>query len=274
MKLLIAADMEGITGVVRWEQVTPGDAEYLRFRHIMTADVNAAIQGAAEAGANDILVTDGHWNGTNILIEELDPRAHLHSGSSSPFSMVEGIDTGIEAAFFIGYHAQSGAMKAVLNHTWSDWRVCNVWLNGCLAGETALNGAVCGAFNVPILMISGDQTVCAEASQWIPGIAAAPVKQATAMMAADCLPPQVAQQRIRETACQAIQNFLHGVAPAPIKTSNPVTIGIEFIYADMAERAMLLPGSRRVDGKRIEFEAADMPKAYFSFRAAILLAQR
>ncbi len=274
MKLLIAVDMEGISGVVHWEQVTPGDPEYLRFRHIMTADVNAAVQGAANAGADDILVTDGHWNGTNILIEELDPRAHLNSGSPSPYSMVEGIDAGVEAAFFIGYHARSGAINGILNHTWSDSRISNVWLNDRLVGETGLNGSVCGAYHIPVLMISGDQTVCAEACDWIPGIDTVVVKQASSMMAADCLPPHLAQQHIRETAEQAIQKFLHGGAPAPIKTAAPVSIGIEFNYTDMAERALLLPGSTRVDGKKIEFQAPDIVAAFFNFRAAVTLARR
>ena len=274
MKLLIAVDMEGISGVVHWEQVTPGDPEYLRFRHIMTADVNAAIQGAANAGVDDILVTDGHWNGVNILVEELDPRAHLNSGTPSPYSMVEGIDTGVEAAFFIGYHARNGSINGILNHTWSNERISNVWLNGRLVGETGLNGSVCGAYHVPVLMISGDQTVCAEAREWIPGIDTVVVKQATGMMAADCLPTQVAQQHIRETAEQAVQKFLQDVAPDPIKTTTPVTIGIEFNYTDMAERALLLPGSKRLDGKKIEFQVPDMVAAYFSFRAALTLARR
>src|SRR5512135_100601 len=81
MKILISADMEGITGVTTWDQVTPGHAEYSRFRQLMTADVNAAVRGALAAGAEHVTVTDGHWNGSNILVEQLDPRARLNSGS-------------------------------------------------------------------------------------------------------------------------------------------------------------------------------------------------
>ena len=92
MKILIAADMEGISGVTTWDQVTAGHFEYARFRRIMTEDVNAAVRGAFEAGAKDVFVTDGHANGSNILIEELDPRASLNTGSPSPLSMVQGVD--------------------------------------------------------------------------------------------------------------------------------------------------------------------------------------
>src|SRR3972149_3024701 len=119
MKILIATDMEGITGVTTWDQVTPGHAEYARFRRLMTQDVNAAIRGAFEAGAQEVLVTDGHWNGSNILVEELEPRARLNTGSPSPFSMVQGIDESVDGVMFIGYHARNGSPNAVLDHTWS-----------------------------------------------------------------------------------------------------------------------------------------------------------
>ncbi|HEY3473034.1 MAG TPA: M55 family metallopeptidase, partial [Anaerolineales bacterium] len=102
MRILIAADMEGITGVTTWDQVTPGHAEYARFRKQMTEDVNAAIRGAFDGGAEEVVVADGHWNGSNILIEELDPRARLNTGSPSPFSMMQGIDESINGVMFVG----------------------------------------------------------------------------------------------------------------------------------------------------------------------------
>src|SRR3990172_3833258 len=163
LRILIACDMEGISSVVHWDHVTPGHAEYARFRRIMTADVNAAIRGAFEAGADDVIVADGHWDGRNILVEELDPRVRLNSGSPSPLSMVQGIDSGVDAAMFVGYHARVGSQNAILDHTGSDVRVANVWLNGQVTGEIGLNAAVCGHFGVPVIMISGDQTACAEA---------------------------------------------------------------------------------------------------------------
>src|SRR5512138_3122292 len=96
MKILISVDMEGVTGVTTWDQVTPGQAEYARFRRLMTGDVNAAIRGAFAGGAEQVIVSDGHWNGSNILVEELESRAVLNSGSPSPFSMVQGIEQGVD----------------------------------------------------------------------------------------------------------------------------------------------------------------------------------
>jgi D-amino peptidase len=277
MKLLIAADMEGITGVTRIEHTQSTHPEYQRFRRLMTADVNAAIQGASAAGVDDILVADGHAAATNILIEELDPRAHLHSGAPSPFAMLQGIDTGVDAVFFIGYHARMGTANAILDHTWSSANVFNIWLNGKLVGEVGLNSAVCGHFGAPVILVSGDQAVSAEAQEFIPGIETAIVKIAAGRHSAECFPLEATQTIIREAAARAVERFLAGTAPLPVKTTRPINIGLEFIYSDMADKAMWLPGitrAERVDGRRVEIQAADMPTAYRATRAAIALADR
>ena len=272
MKLLIAVDMEGISGVVDWKHVDSTHAEYQRFRHVMTADVNAAVAGAAQAGVTDILVADGHGYGKNILIEELDERARLNSGSPSPFAMLQGIDSGVQAAFFVGYHAHMSTKHAVLAHTWSSACVSNVWLNDEIVGEIGLNASVCGHFGVPVLMISGDQAACDEASRWIPGVEVVPVKKASGRQAAECLPPGRSQRMIQETAENAIRGYLEGKAPAPLSTNLPVRITIEFLNTLQTDQASLLPGMTRLDGRRIEFQAPDMPSAYRSFRAAVSLA--
>lgn len=273
MKILIAADMEGISGVVHWDQVTPGHVEYQRFRRIMTADVNAAVAGALEAGADEVIVTDGHWNDMSILAEELDPRARLNSGGPSPLAMVQGVDVDVSGVMFVGYHARAGARNAILDHTWSDVRVANLWLNGALTGEIGLNAAVCGHFDVPVIMISGDQTACAEAVETLGALEVAVVKQATGRMAADCLPPPVAQQKIREAAVRALNRVRMGRAAQPYRLESPVTVAIEFAQSEMADRAMILPGARRDGGKRIELTAEDMPSAYRLFRVSVSLAR-
>ena len=179
MKILIAADMEGITGVTTWDQVDTKHPEYIRFRRLMTEDVNAAIRGAYDAGATEVIVADGHSRGSNILVEDLDRRARLNSGSPSPFSMMQGIDESVDAVFFIGYHARNGSENAILDHTWSSRTVANVWLNDRLTGEYGLNAALAGYFGVPIIMASGDQTACQQMSELLGDVEMAVVKLAT-----------------------------------------------------------------------------------------------
>src|SRR5512135_2915722 len=210
MKILISADMEGITGVTTWDQVTPGHDEYARFRKLMTQDVNAVIRGAFEAGADDIIVADGHWNGSNILIEELDARARLNSGSPSPFSMMQGIDESVDGVIFIGYHARNGSSNAILDHTWSSKAVANVWLNDILTGEYGLNAAVAGHFGVPVIMISGDQTACAQVTELLGDVETAVVKQASGRFAGECLAPQVTEELICLSAQRAVERLAQG----------------------------------------------------------------
>jgi len=272
MKILIAADMEGITGVVNWDQVTPGHGEYERFRRMMTQDVNAAVQGALSAGASEILVTDGHSSGYNILIEELDQRARLNAGNQSPLAMVQGVQDGVDGVFFVGYHACAGSGHAILDHTWSSSTIANVWLNNRLVGETGLNAAVCGHFNAPVLMISGDQTVCGEAKELLGPIEFAVVKQASTRMSAECLPLVQAHEKICEAAARAVHKLLVGEKPALFQVGSPVRVRVEFYTAEMADLAGRMPDTRRVATKEIEIQAVDMPAAYQAFGSAASLA--
>jgi D-amino peptidase len=277
MKILIAVDMEGITGVVNFDQVTPGHAEYERFRRLMTEDVNAAIRGAFAAGADEVVVSDGHWNATNILIEQLDPRARLNSGTPRPFSMVEGADSGVDGVLFIGYHARVGTNNAILDHTWSSERVDGLWLTPAGGemrpfGEIGLNAAVCGHFGAPVVMISGDQSACAEAKALLPHVVTAIVKEAKGRQAADCLSPAVTAELIEQCAAKGVEHILSDNPPQPLRLATPVTVTVEFTKSHMADGASLMPGARRCEGKRVEFAARDMPEAYNAFRSMVSLA--
>lgn len=274
MKILIAADMEGISGVVNWDQVMPGSLDYPRFRQIMTEDVNAAIRGAFEAGASEVVVADGHNNSRNILIEALDPRARLNTGTPAPLSMVAGVDSGVSGVLLVGYHARSGAQNAILDHTWSDERVANLWINERLFGETGLNAAVCGHFEVPVLMISGDQTVCAEAVDFLGEVETAVVKQATSRMTAECLPPSAAQKLIQQAASRAVRRLQTGSAPAPFKVNTPIQMVVELVQSEMADKAMSMPGARRLQDRKVSYEAQDMLTIYAAFRTLLALARK
>lgn len=271
MRLLVAADMEGVSGVVDWDHVNPEHNEYARFRKLMTQEVNAAICGACDGGAESVIVADGHAHGRNILVEELDPRAQLHSGSPSPFGMVTGVETGVDGALFVGYHARAGTERAILDHTWSSQRVANLRLNGDLIGETALNAALCGHFEVPVLMVSGDRAVCNEARRLLGEIETAPVKEATGRSAASCLAPEVAQQRIYGAARRAATRLASGDSPEPLVVSLPVTLAIEFPTSSMADRAAFLPGAER-GGRQVSYTAEDVVAAFRAMRSALALA--
>ena len=273
MKILIAADMEGISGVTHWDQVTPGHFEYPRYRQIMTEEVNAAIDGAFEGGATEVQVTDGHASGTNILIEALDRRARLNAGNGSTLGMVAGVDENVDGVLFVGYHASAGSRHAILDHTWSSKTVSGVWLNDTYIGETGLNAAVCGYFNVPVLLVTGDQTVCGEARYLLGDIEVAVVKQARERMSADCLPLAVTRKMVCEAAARAVNRLKSGQAPSPFQPDAPIHLRVELLAAEMADRAELLPNVQRLSGRGLELSAPDILSIYSSFRAIVALAR-
>ncbi len=277
MKLLISADMEGISGIVDWDQTRPGHPEYLsRGRRLMTGDVNAAINGAFEGGVDEVVVSDGHWDGDNILIEELDPRARLNSGSPSPFAMLQSIDDkpAPDAVMLVGYHALGGTGKGVLDHTWSDARIRSVWLNDVLVGEIGLNAALAAEYGAPVIAFTGDQHAGAEAQDLLGAdLEIAVVKNATGRFAAQCLPLAESRERICEAAARGVIKFREGRAARPYTVSAPVRLAVDFVATQHVDRACLMPGAERLNGTRLEYTAPDMTTAHRAFRALVLLAR-
>lgn len=151
--------MEGVAGVVDREQTLRDGKEHERARKLMTQEVNAAIEGALEAGAKQVLVNDSHGTMRNIILEELNENAELITGSPKPLSMMQGIDKTFNAVLFVGYHAMRGTYKGVLEHTYHGNIVSDVFFNSKRYGETGMNAAVAGYFKVPIVLVTGDQAV-------------------------------------------------------------------------------------------------------------------
>jgi D-amino peptidase len=271
MKILIACDMEGITGVTRWEHVSSKHAEYGRYRSLMTADVNAAIEGALAGGADEIEVADGHSSGHNLLIEELNSNCRLNAGNSSPWSMMNGIDSSFDGVIFVGYHAMAGTADAILAHTW-DEEVLTWCVNGEPFGEFALNASIAGYCGVPAVMVTGDQAIAAEAQTFIPGIETVIVKEASGYFSASCLPPEKTRELIYAGAKKAVENIKNGKAPKPFKINGKVSVALTFNMPHYAESASRLPGSVRTDGKTVQIEAKNVIEAFYYGRLFTKLA--
>jgi D-amino peptidase len=268
MKVLISADMEGVSGVVIRDHVSAAHKEYERFRQLMTAEVNAAIEGALAGGAETILVNDSHGSHTNLLIEDLNPAAALISGSPKPFGMMQGIGPDVDAVFLVGYHAAAGATAGVLAHTWMGI-LFEVRLNDQTVGETGLNAALAGAYGVPVCLVTGDTAVVREAQALLGEIETMAVKEGLTGSAAQCIHPEVARQRIREAAARALQR-----SAAPFVLPSPITLRLVFHHAIQADLAALVPVSQRINGRTVEWTGQDMPSVYKAMQAMAYLASR
>ena len=66
-RVYISVDLEGISGVNGDDQTSAGQPEYGRARKLMAEDANAAIRGAFEGGATEVVVNDSHGGQRNLL---------------------------------------------------------------------------------------------------------------------------------------------------------------------------------------------------------------
>ena len=253
--------MEGVTGVTHPQDVIPGRSQYERFRRFLTADVNAAIEGAASAGATEFLVNEAHDGMRNVLLEDLDGRAELIVGSRKPLSMMQGFE-GSDVVSFVGYHARAGA-EGVLSHTYSNPSlVTDVQLNGEPCSEARMNATLAGLSGIPLGLVTGDDRTCAEARSLYGGVKTAEVKTSIDRYTARCLPQRVALGRIRDAAAEAVRDVENLVPYAP---EPPYTFTVEFATASTAASVMFFPQLERVDDRRVSWSHEDYGTAFSMF---------
>jgi D-amino peptidase len=270
MNLFISCDMEGTAGVCSWNQCDPGNPhEYPVYRRYMTQEVRAAIEGAREAGVRRVLVNDSHWSMRNLLFDELpgDDDLRVISGTRKPWSMAQGIDSGVDAAFFTGYHAKAGD-AATLAHTFSS-EVYAVTVNGVACSEALLNAALAGCYGVPVLLVSGDRTIvdeCVAAMPWIVGVT---VKDPIGYTAVNSLTPAAAQAAIRAGAREAIGRMDRA---KPFLFDPPFEIILETLNVEHSDFIELMPGFTRIGGRATSFRADAFPLVMQAFISATRMA--
>jgi D-amino peptidase len=258
LKIHISVDMEGVGGVVTGEQLGPAGFEYGRFREFMTREALAAVQSAKAAGATEIIVADAHGNGQNLLIEQFPADVRVIRSWPRRLGMVAGIDDGIDAAIFIGYHAGTNNPAGVRAHTFSSANLTRVALNGTNVTEGAWNAAIAGHFGVPVVMMSGDDAAIAEVRKAVGNIEAAETKRTLGFHSALTLTPQAAAALIGERVTAA---FKRRPEFRPMKVQTPVVVDVSFKNYMPAEVLAYLPIFERVDSHSIRFRAKDMVEA-------------
>ena len=268
LKIFISVDLEGITGVVHGDQTGTGP-EYSMARKWMTEDANAAILGALEAGATEIVVNDSHGDMRNILPGELHQAATLISGAPKPMGMMQGIDATFDGALFVGYHAKAGTMNGVLDHTISGGTVYYVKINGTEMPELGINGLVAGHFNVPVILVSGDRAACEQAKEVLGDkVMTAQVKEAIGRYAAKNLSFEKARQLIRQQAKAAIEKRKE---MKPYKLAAPYRFELAYLRSSQADNVMALPGVKRISPRAVQIESDDYVMGYRFLRALISL---
>jgi D-amino peptidase len=268
VRIFVSSDMEGTAGVVDWDQVRPGGEQYGYYTGLLTREVNAAIEGAAEAGATAFLVNDSHGRMANLRPDALAGRASYLSGRYKPRYMMEGLDTSFDAVFFVSYHGSMSAQGSTLSHTYFPAAFGQVTLNGSVTGEAGINSLVALGHGVPVVLITGDATTAAEIQPFCPGLHTAVVKRSVSRFAAESLHPDAAADLIRSEARAAVAGLTDARPPA---VSLPATLGILFRTSDYAQLAARITGVVRTGDLTATITDDDPSRLYDTFITVVLL---
>jgi D-amino peptidase len=241
MKIFISSDMEGTAGVVDWDQCRPGQHDYEYYRDLLQAEVNAAIEGALEAGGeHEFLVNDSHGRMANLRPAQLAGGASYLSGRHKPMYMMQGLDASFDAVFFVSYHGSMTGAPATLSHTYNPAAIAEARLGGRVAGESGINSLVATGFGVPVVLVTGDETTAAELELFWPDARRAVVKRSVSRFAAESLHPDRACALIRAAARDAVLSLAQGARPEPRGLGAPAELSVRMRNPDLAEMATWL----------------------------------
>ncbi|MFE1231056.1 M55 family metallopeptidase [Streptomyces sp. NPDC058745] len=275
MRVLISADMEGATGVTCPADVEPGTDSWARMRPLFTSDVNAVVDGLFAGGATDVLVNDAHYMQRNLLLEALDPRARLLTGRHKPLGMMQGADRA-EAVVFLGYHTGAG-QQGVLSHTYLGAGLTAFRIDGEPADEGRMNALLAEQYEVPVILVTGDDLVCEAAQVWVPGVRTAAVKECVSRYAAICLPPLRSAELLRTRAEEAARD--HGTSSAQDSSSGSRRGGVrhhrfelDFHAPHLAAAVLAVPTTEPNGPCGIAFTAPDATTAARTFKVCTIVA--
>jgi D-amino peptidase len=268
-RLYISADMEGTAAVCTWTQVDPTNTtEYPYYRRLMSLEVRAAIDGAREAGAGDVLVNDSHASMRNVLWDELPDDVRMIYGNRKPFSMAQGIEGSFDAAFFTGYHGSVGTGDATLDHTYTSETLYETRVNGQACSEAMLNAAVLGLSGVPVVLITGDRACIDQTKAVMPWITGVVVKDSIGRFSTNSLSPARARDLIRAGAREAIGRLAEA---KPFIFAPPVALELDFVWTHNADFVELMPGFERTGPRSVRFVHADYRVVFKAYIAAFRL---
>lgn len=250
MRIFISVDMEGASGINHPDYVLSGSPLYETGRRLLTEDVNAAVRGAFDGGADEVIVADAHAEKNNLLVEKLDPRALLLGGWPRqprwPF-----LDESVDGLFLLGYHSMAGTLRGNLEHTMMSTAWHKFCVNGIPYGEIEIDGEIAAEAGVPVVFVSGDDKLCHEAKAWFGEIEAAMVKQGLGRQSALCLSPARGQEVIYHHAKKAVERLVSGEKFTLPEIPAPAKVAVTYKMVPDADRANVF-GTKRLDGYTVE----------------------
>ncbi|MGC9089759.1 MAG: M55 family metallopeptidase [Caldisericia bacterium] len=264
MKIFISVDMEGISGLTYWKEKEE------KIEKFMTDEILSVIEGIKEFDKNsEVLICDSHAYGRNIDISKLPQDVKIISGYPREFYMISGIDESFDAAMFIGYHAPVGTLNGGEDHTYSSSTIFEVKINDKFVGESEINGAFLGEFNIPVILISGDDKLKDFSSKFFKETEFIVTKKSLGRFSAELLQVDYVHKVLKDKVKEVLKNYKN---IKPLIFEKPINIEITFINTVMAEFASLIPSSKRVDGRKVSFKSNSYKEIYNFLMASLNLA--
>jgi D-amino peptidase len=267
VRVFVISDMEGVSGIVKWKQVIGGESLYEEGRRLYTEEINAAVRGAKQAGADEIVVMDCHgaggdWTFNSLIPEALDEACEwVVQRDWTEYTTF--LEEGCDAALFIGMHAMAGTPDGVMCHTVSGQQWTNLRFNGVLVGETGINAALCGHWNCPVLLVTGDHAVCAEAKELLgDGLTTVQVKRGLSRFSARQIPPVRARKMIEAAAAETLADLK---AVKPYDPGKPSNVEVEFTTPDACDVYARKAGVEPTGPRSVSVKGADWWEAWRTF---------
>lgn len=256
--IFVITDAEGVAGICRQDQTDPKDPE---LRQLLTGEVNAAVEGFFEGGADEVIVWDGHGGSATLSATTIHPRAKLVIGNvGANYSF----DRHYTALAFIGQHSMANVRGGIMAHSYNSLGIQYLRMNGKPIGEIEAATALAGAYDIPVILLTGDNAAADEMRAVVPNVETAAVKEGLQRYACITLSAEAARNEIRQAARRSMSKIGQ---VRPYKINGPVTIEVEHTTRNsLGVDAKLIPGATVVDDRTIRYSGKDFLEAWTRYR--------
>ncbi len=266
MKVWMSLDMEGVAGVVDWDQCRPGSPGYALGCELLQDEVNAAIEGAIAGGATEIVLNDSHSRMANLDPRRIAGNAQYISGRHKPMYMMQGLDESFDAIFFVGYHGSISGKTSTMSHTYNPEVFSGARVNGDYVGESGINALVAEHYGVPIAFVSGDSVTWDETARFAEGAVNVVTKESISRASARNLHPTESCRLLRAGAEEAVRRVAAGAVKTP-GIARPAVLDLELQTADMADVATWARSAERTGDREVRIQGDDLLDVFRAFVA-------